>query len=149
MALSSLTTTATTEKRSLDSVNTVTPPAKKARKEKKLDLDKETKKVVRAINGQISSRLKWKASYKFLNGGNTKGFRVEVPCSYPEVFSHLFPDVKTKGEKMTSNIKTDDGVSCLPFKGKSYRYSSAKLRGPASATFSDYKITFSCKFSIW
>lgn len=129
------------------------PPAKKARKKKAkvFDLEKETNKVIRAVNGQISSRLKWKSSYKAMcRSGSVKGCRVEVPCAHEAVFEEIFGSdtIKRKGDKLSCSLKDQDDVWDLPFKEKSYRYNSAEIRAPISASLNECKLTFSFKFAI-
>ena len=113
---------------------------------------KEFKKVLKAVNKEISNRLKWQSSFKAMKeSGALKGARVEVPCAYEEVFGELFEDefVKRKGNKLTCFIPTDEHVKEIPFNWtKSYRYNSAELRAPFSASFSDNKLVISFKFAI-
>jgi hypothetical protein len=93
-------------------------------------LDKLTHGTVRTIQKLINDRLKWKNSYKYLKGGDTKGGRVEVVCNEPEVFERIFEGAtikKGKDGKLSCSLKSEDDVhKCnLKFKGKSYRYGSS------------------------
>lgn len=107
--------------------------------------------VTRKIQGQISAKLKWKKSFARMKGGATKGARVEVVCQHPEVFEYIFSDatIKTgKDGKLSCTIKDEDEVYSLPFKGKSYQYSSASLQAPCSASFKDGALVFNFKYCI-
>ena len=121
-------------------------------------LEKAANGVIRKIQGQINSRLKWKNSYKAMkyNSDITKGGRVEVPCASPEIFEKIFSGISAtapiksgKDGKLSVAFKDEDQVSSLPLHGKSYRYNSAELRAPCTATYKEHAVTFSFKFCIW
>ncbi|KAL7533821.1 hypothetical protein ACHAXR_009719 [Thalassiosira sp. AJA248-18] len=125
-----------------------------APKKDEATLQKMTNGTVRTIQQLINEKLKWKSSYKQLMGGDTKGGRVEVVCTDPEVFERIFDGTtikKGKDGKLSCNMKTEEDARKvdLPFKGKSYRYNSSVLCAPYTASLNDNKLTFSYKFSIW
>lgn len=116
-------------------------------------LDKLTHGTVRTIQKLINDRLKWKNSYKYLKGGDTKGGRVEVVCNEPEVFERIFEGAtikKGKDGKLSCSLKSEDDVhKCnLKFKGKSYRYGSSYLCAPYTASLKDNTLTFGFKFGV-
>lgn len=109
--------------------------------------------VTRKVQGQISSKLKWKPkTFPYMKGtGNTKGARVEVVCKHPHVFEHIFRGTaikKGKDGKLSCSFKTQDEVYRLPFHAPSYRYSSASLRAPCSASYKEGALIFSFKYRI-
>ena len=131
----------------------VAPAKKKARKnvnEAEI-LTKNVNKVKRAIQGQINAKLKWKNSFRRIKGtGVKKGGRCEVVCNDPKVFEEIFgaDNIKKTKDKLSCSFKEDDEVYSLPFHGKEYRYDSAELRAPVTASLKDNALTFSFKFSI-
>ena len=60
------------------------------KKKDEATLQKLTDKTTRTIQKLINDKLKWKNSYRNRKGGDTKGGRVEVVCSDPEVFESIF-----------------------------------------------------------
>eukprot|EP00571_Detonula_confervacea_P017650 CAMPEP_0172312780 /NCGR_PEP_ID=MMETSP1058-20130122/18559_1 /TAXON_ID=83371 /ORGANISM="Detonula confervacea, Strain CCMP 353" /LENGTH=199 /DNA_ID=CAMNT_0013026325 /DNA_START=25 /DNA_END=624 /DNA_ORIENTATION=+ len=116
-------------------------------------LEKMTETTIRTIQRLMNDKLKWKSSYSQLKGGGTKGGRLEVVCSEPEVFERIFKGAtikKGKDGKLSCSMKTeDDAEKCnLPFEGKSYRYNSSYLCAPFSSSLKDNTLTFSFKFGI-
>lgn len=116
----------------------------------------EAGKVMRKIQSEINSKLKWKNSFRNLKGENNfKGARVEVVCSYPEAFEEIFKNrmgatIKTsKDGKMSCSMKTNDEVKEELFSGPSYRYNSAVLNAPFTASLKDNALVFGFKFTIW
>lgn len=159
----------TTSKRSLEDITTniqentsvaellkapATKKPKKAPISDEAKLEKAANGVIRKIQGQINSRLKWKSSFKMMkqNPDITQGARVEVPCNDPAIFEKIFQGAtikQGKDGKLSCTFKENDQVNALPVHGTSYRYSSAKLRAPCSATYKDHALIFSFKFCIW
>ena len=125
-----------------------------APKKSEAALEKMTKQTIRTIQQCMNEKLKWKNSFRNLKDGNTKGGRVEVVCSDPEVFERIFdgaPIKYGKDGKLSFSMQTEEEASkCeLPFKGKSYRYNSSVLRAPYSASWKNNTLTFSYKFTVW
>ena len=125
-----------------------------APKKSEAALEKMTKQTIRTIQQCMNEKLKWKNSFRNLKDGNTKGGRVEVVCSDPEVFERIFdgaPIKYGKDGKLSFSMQTEEEASkCeLPFKGKSYRYNSSVLRAPYSASWKNDTLTFSYKFTVW
>ena len=112
-------------------------------------------KVIRKVQANIKAKLKWKNSFCSLKDGNCKGARVESVCNSAEVFEEIFKNrmggtIKTsKDGKMSCSFKTDDEVKRMEFSGPSYRYNSAVLRAPFTASLKDNTLTFGFKFTIW
>mmetsp|Transcript_31230 Transcript_31230/g.56671 ORF Transcript_31230/g.56671 Transcript_31230/m.56671 type:complete len:206 (+) Transcript_31230:38-655(+) len=123
------------------------------KKKDEATLQKLTDKTTRTIQKLINDKLKWKNSYRNLKGGDTKGGRVEVVCSDPEVFERIFNGAtikRAKDGKLSCSLKTEeDAEKCnLPFEGPSYRYDRSYLCAPYSASLKDSGLTFSFKFGI-
>ena len=127
--------------------------ASNAPKKDEATIQSLTDMTVRTMQGLINEKLKWKSSYKYLKGGDTKGGRIEVACNEPEVFERIFKDAtikKGKDGKLSCNIKTEEEVRkvVLPFKGVKYRYGSSYLSAPYMASLKDNKLSFTFKFSL-
>lgn len=139
-------------KRALQDVSNASNKKQKTVELDEIQIASQRSSVIRKVQGQISSKLKWKKSYSAMKSGDTKkGGRVEVVCKHPEVFERIFrgANIKTgKDGKLSCSFKTDDEVYSLPFKGKSYRYNSAELCAPCSASFKDGALVFSFKYGI-
>lgn len=126
---------------------------------KKLDeaaTERLAETTVKTVQKLINEKLKWKGSFKQMSKtGDKKGGRVEVVCQDPEVFERIFSGATAKrskdGKKITVSVKTDDEAAKwrCPFSGKRYRYNSAYLSHPYTASWSDSKLTFSYKFGIY
>lgn len=131
------------------------PAAKKARIAPvvpELDGEALAKRVEfrrKKLNKQISTRLDWKPSFKYMNGA-IKGAKVDIDCSEPEVFKAIFDGVKESSQgKLSRTFKTDQEVEDAGFYGKSYRYGAhATIKAPASATWSNGKLTFTFKYTV-
>ena len=130
----------------------VTSTVVSAPKKDAATLEKLTNSTIRTVQKLINEKLKWKASYKRMDG--TKGGRVEVVCQDAEIFERIFdgaPIKKSKdGSKLTVSIKTegDMGDWECPFDGKSYRYNRSYLSAPYTASLKDGNLTFGYKFGI-
>jgi len=140
---------------------TVTP------KKSEAALEKLTKQTIKTIQQCMNEKLKWKNSYKQLKDGATKGGRVEMACTDPEVFKRIFSGLtikKGKDGKLSCSAKTNEEADkwkyggaaypseYIPFDGRSYRYNRSELCPPFSASLNpglSYDIlTFNYKFTI-
>lgn len=145
-------------KAGLEALISRTGPAKKAvvspKKMDEAQIRDAADKVIRKIQAQINMKLKWKNSYRSLKDGRTQGARIEAVCTSPEAFEEIFKNrmggtVKTsKDGKMACSIKMDDEVKDMQFSGPSYRYNSAHLVAPFTASLKENTITFGFKFTI-
>ena len=139
------------------STTTATDAPAAAPKKSEAALEKMTKQTIRTIQQCINEKLKWKNSFRNLKDGNTKGGRVEVVCSDPEVFERIFdgaPIKYGKDGKLSFSMQTvcklrRRRVNVKQFTGKSYRYNSSVLRAPYSASWKNDTLTFSYKFTVW
>lgn len=111
---------------------------------------------MKTVRKLINEKLKWKGSFKQMSKtGDMKGGRVEVVCQDPAVFESIFAGATAKrskdGKKITVSVKTDDEAAKwrCPFSGKKFRYNSAYLSHPYTASWSDSKLTFSYKYGIY
>lgn len=141
-------------------------------------LEKRTAFRFKKLNKQIDDRLKWKDSFRYMNGIQIKGCRVEIECSEPEVFEALFGGTsssssssssteslseddscsepypiiikKSSNGKLSRSFQTDDEI-CDSGKlhGKYYRYgANAILKVPASVSLHNGKLSFSFKYTV-
>jgi hypothetical protein len=106
------------------------------------------------LNKQIDDKLKWKPSFKYMNGA-INGARVAIECPEPEVFLALFEqDENMKksptGDKLSLSFKTDDAINDTELSGgKSYQYGAlATIKAPASISLNNGKLSFSFKYTV-